>query len=67
MGGRRGPGQAWGIYVRRVGLAAGAQLSSSSRDSEAIRTLERSCRSFPGMSSSGASCALLVGTQHGCG
>lgn len=53
--------------MRRVGLAAGAQLSSSSRDSESIRTLTRSCRSFPGASNSEPSCMLLVGAQAGGG
>lgn len=53
--------------MRRVGLAAGAQLSSSSRDSESNRTLTRSCRSFPGASNSGPSRVLLVGAQAGGG
>lgn len=56
-------GQAYGQLRDGRGLAAGlpgAQLSSSSRDSESTRALGRSCRSFPGPSRSGPSLALLV-------
>ena len=61
LGTRKEPGWPLGSCSGWQGLAAGcpAQLSSSSRDSESIRSRSRSSHSFPGPSRLGPSLTVL--------